>query len=231
MLDFGRFRIITFDCYGTLIDWEAGILGVLRSLFPALAARDLLLAYSELEPAIQSGEYKRYRQVLHEVLAGISERFHVPLPAGQENALADSIRHWKPFPDTVTALRRLRSKYQLAVISNIDDDLFAHSARHLEVKFDHVITAQQVGAYKPSLRNFAVAEERIGVERAQWLHAAESIFHDVVPARQLGIANVWVNRRGAKDFGATRMASATPDLEVPDLKTLAELAVGNANLA
>lgn len=224
MIDFSNIRIITFDCYGTLIDWETGILAAMRGVLPGVSDRELLTVYSELEPEIQAGEYKRYRQVLRELLAGAARRFGANVPTGKEDTLAESIAEWKPFPDTVAALRRLKSKYRLAVISNIDDDLFAYSAKRLEVPFDHVITAQQVGAYKPSLKNFEMAEKRIGTPRAQWVHAAESIFHDVVPARKLGIASVWVNRRGNKAYGATKVAEAKPDLEVPDLQGLANAA-------
>jgi 2-haloacid dehalogenase len=215
MIDFSNIRIITFDCYGTLIDWETGILAAMRGVLPGVSDRELLTVYSELEPEIQAGEYKRYRQVLRELLAGAARRFGANVPTGKEDALAESIAEWKPFPDTVAALRRLKSKYRLAVISNIDDDLFACSAKRLEVPFDHVITAQQAGAYKPSLKNFETAEKRIGTPRAQWVH---------VPARKLGIASVWVNRRGNKAYGATKVAEAKPDLEVPDLQGLANAA-------
>jgi 2-haloacid dehalogenase len=225
MLDLSKFQVISFDCYGTLIDWETGILGSLRKVLPGISDQDLLTAYSESEPAIQAREYQRYREVLREVLYSIAQRFGSQLPRGSDYALADSIRDWLPFPDTVAALKQLKTKFKLAVISNIDDDLFAHTARRLEVPFDWVITAEQARAYKPSLSNFALAEQRIGLPRSVWLHAAESLFHDAIPARKLGITSVWVNRRGNKDFGATKMVDARPDLEVPDLRTLAEMAV------
>jgi 2-haloacid dehalogenase len=223
-MDLSRFRIISFDCYGTLIDWETGILNAFHTVFPGADDREVLTLYSEFEPAIQAESYRNYRLVLREVLARVAAALGKEVPSGLEDALADSIPSWQPFPDTIAALERLKSRYKLAIISNIDNDLFAHTARHLRVGFDHVITAQEVGAYKPSLRNFEIAEERIHVPRREWLHAAESVYHDVVPTNQLGIANVWVNRRGKKEFGATKLAAARPGLEVPDLKTLADAA-------
>jgi 2-haloacid dehalogenase len=227
-MDFRRFHCLTFDCYGTLVDWETGLFGALR---PVLAAHGvkiddakLLEHYAELEAHAEAGEYKRYRDVLREVVLGLGKRLaFTPTPA-EADALADSIPQWLPFPDTVAALRRLHKKYQLAIISNIDDDLFAHTARRLEVPFDHVITAEQARSYKPSRRNFELAIERIGLPPEQILHVAQSIFHDVVPASSLGFATVWVNRPSPRaGAGATPAAKARPDLEVPDLNTLAEM--------
>ena len=124
----------------------------------------------------------------------------------------------------MAALGELKSRYRLAIISNVDDDLFAATARLLEVNFDHVISAEQAGAYKPSLKIFQLAQKRIGVPSAEWLHAGQSIYHDVIPARSLGIASVWVNRASARPgSGAAKAASGQPDLEVSDLKTLAQL--------
>jgi 2-haloacid dehalogenase len=127
-----------------------------------------------------------------------------------------------PFPDTVAALRRLKTKFKLGIISNIDNDLFLQTQQLLQVPFDLIVTAQQAGAYKPSHKNFEMAEREGKLDRATWLHAAESLFHDVAPTRELGIANVWVNRRQGKVSAATRIASVQPDVEVPDLKTLAD---------
>jgi len=133
----------------------------------------------------------------------------------------NSTLEWKPFPDTVRALQTLRQSFRLAVISNIDDDLFALSAEYLKVEFDRVITAEQAKAYKPSLHIFKLAVARIGVAPERILHVAQSTYHDMRPAKTMGLSTVWVNRRtGKKGFGATPSASARPDLEVPDLKTL-----------
>lgn len=224
MLDFGRFSVLTFDCYGTLMDWEAGILGALR---PALAARGLMLdntqileRYARYEAEAEAGDYQPYRAVLRRV----AERFFTGqgiAPTEEErDGIVASFGDWRPFPDTVEALRALKSRYRLAIVSNVDDDLFALTAPHLEVEFDAVITAAQARSYKPSLNNFRLALARLNTAPEQVLHVAESLYHDIVPARALGISSVWVNRRQGRP-GATRLVEAQPDMEVPDLRTLA----------
>jgi 2-haloacid dehalogenase len=227
-LDFDQFSVITFDCYGTLINWETGILGALQPILKKygrnLSDAGVLELYSSFEPQIQSGEYKPYRQVLAEIVRRFGAKL-VFMPTQKEiDSLADSIRDWPPFPDTTAALRKLKSKYKLAIISNIDDDLLALSLRLMGIPFDHIITAQQAKSYKPSFNNFNLALQKIGLPKEKVLHAAESLYHDIAPANELGIANVWVNRRGGKP-GATKDANAKPGLEVPDLKTLADVAV------
>ncbi|HXS09922.1 MAG TPA: haloacid dehalogenase type II [Candidatus Krumholzibacteria bacterium] len=229
MLDFRRFEVITFDCYGTLIDWETGILNALRPLRETAhlraSDREMLEAYALLESALESGgDHLRYRDVLRGVMRGLTQRFGAAADKVDLDALSQSLPQWPAFPDTVESLRRLKKHYQLAILSNTDDDLFAETARMLQVPFDFVITAEQVGTYKPSHRNFVHAHQIIGVPKEKWLHAAQSRFHDIAPARALGISNVWVNRRHDKDGdGATSMSAAQPDLAVPDLKTLADL--------
>ena len=151
--------------------------------------------------------------------------FHVQFTHDEADGLAQSIKSWEPFPDTVPALRRLKSRYKLAILSNIDDDLFAFTAAKLEVQFDCVVTAQQVRSYKPSLHNFETLLDRLGIERDRLLHVAESLYHDVVPAHSLGIATVWVNRRQGKTAAATRLVAAQPDLDVPTVAALADLAL------
>jgi 2-haloacid dehalogenase len=225
MLDFPRFRAITFDCYGTLIDWETGLLGALRPVLRAhgskLRDEQILALYAELEPAAQN-PYRRYREVLQEVMRGFGKRLGFQVSEAEARSLPDSLKDWQPFPDTVDALQKLQARFRLAIISNTDDDLFAGTAPHLQVKFDQVITAEQAGSYKPSLAPFRLALERLGLPKEQVLHAGQSVYHDVVPARSLGLATVLVRRRGS---GATRVLADKPDLEVPDLQTLASLAV------
>jgi 2-haloacid dehalogenase len=233
MLDLSRFKVLTFDCYGTMIDWEAGIFSALR---PILAAHDksipdfaLLELYSELELKAEQGEYLRYRDVLQSVVRGFGERLGFSPTGAEARALPASLANWQPFPDTVAALRQLKTRYQLAVMSNVDDDLFASSAPKLGAAFDHVITAQQAGCYKPCKRMFQLAEERIGVSRDRWLHVGQSIYHDVIPAQSLGIATVWVKRPSPRlGSGAAKAASAKPDLEVPNLEALAKLATATS---
>jgi len=227
-LDFHPLKAITFDCYGTLIDWETGLLGTLRPFLNShgqkLTDAQILEIYGELEPAAQN-PYRRYREVLAEVMRGFGKRLGFAVTNDEAATLAESLKNWQPFPDTVAALEKLKSKFKLGIISNIDDDLFAATAKHLQVKFDEVVTAEQARAYKPSLAPFHLAQHRLGLSAGQWLHAGQSVFHDVVPAKSLGLASVLVYRRGA---GATRATESKADLQVPDLRTLAELAVESA---
>ena len=228
-MDFSRFTALTFDCYGTLIDWETGLHSAFRKILEAhgknesLSDQQILDLYGELEPQAQI-PYRRYRQVLAEVARGFGERLGFELKNGQAESLAESLKSWQPFPDSVAALEKLKTRFKLAIISNIDDDLFAASSRYLGVKFDQVITAEQAKAYKPSALPFRLALERLGLSREDVLHAGQSIYHDVLPAKLLGLSTVLVQRRG---FGATRPAQGEPDLKVPDMQTLANLAVAS----
>ena len=228
MLDLRQFDVITFDCYGTLIDWETGLLNALRpmrSLAPQRASdHDVLEAYALLESELESGRYVSYREVLRGVMRGLARQLGVPGNQVEIDSLADSLPDWPPFPDTVDSLWRLKKHKKLAIISNTDDELFARTARTLGVPFDWVTTAQQAYSYKPSHNNFETAMAKMKVPKERVLHVAQSRFHDIAPARALGIACVWVNRRHDKDGeGATAPSDARPDMEVPDLKTLADL--------
>ena len=202
-----EFEIITFDCYGTLIDWESGI----RAAFMAAGVDGdvALRAYAEIEPVVEHERYRSYREVLKETARRIA-------PNVTTNFLADSLPSWKPFRDTNPSLERLRSAgIRLGILSNVDDDLIAETRKHFTVDFDLVITAQQVRSYKPGHAHFLTARERIG--NAKWLHAAQSNFHDIVPANQLGIANAWINRRGQK-----ALPGGAPTYEFRDLEGLAD---------
>ncbi len=229
-MDFSAIEVITFDCYGTLIDWESGILSALaplrsRSENPR-TDDECLERYAAIESSVQAGEYRSYRDVLAVVGREMASFLGVALDPGEEGFLADSIADWRPFVDSTEALQRLARRFRLAVISNIDDDLFAHSEKHLGVKFACVVTAGAVRSYKPSHNNFLRAIERIGVPRERILHVAQSVYHDIKPAGELGLASVWVNHRhGRPGAGATSPASAAADLEVPNLAALADLAV------
>lgn len=230
MLDFSRFEFLTFDCYGTLIDWETGILLSLRPLLARHAVsiddEPLLELYGDLEAAAEDGPFKCYREVLEGVVRGLATELGFSLSDQEVRSFPDSIAAWPPFPDTVAALQRLASRFKLAVISNVDDDLFAGSARLLRSPFAHVITAQQARSYKPSHNNFQTALARIGVPQEKVLHVAQSLYHDIAPANALGWTCVWVNRRAGKSgSGATKRSAAAPDLKVSSLKELADLAV------
>jgi 2-haloacid dehalogenase len=227
-LDFERYEVLSFDCYGTLIDWETGILNALRPVLEARAVRlddeTLLALYGELEAEAEQGDFIPYRAVLGQVMDGFDERLGLALNPAERGHLADTLKDWHAFPDAPDALAALKRRYKLAIISNVDDDLFAGSNKHLGVVFDWVITAQQVRSYKPALHHFEVAEEAFGVGRERQLHVAQSLYHDIGPANRLGLDCVWINRRqGKAGSGATPPATATPDLEVPDLESLVAL--------
>jgi 2-haloacid dehalogenase len=229
-IDFGAFDVLTFDCYGTLIDWEAGILAGLRAILgpPGRDADDddLLERYARAEAEMEAGGYLRYREVLARSAASVCRELGVALGPDRLAAFGGSVGDWPAFPDSADALARLHERFDLAVITNCDDDLFAASSRRLGVTFDHVITAEQVGAYKPSTRGFEVAFERIGVPRDRILHVAQSLFHDHVPAKGLGLTTVWIDRRrGRPGGGATPPAEASPDLAVPTMAAFADLAL------
>lgn len=223
MLDLSQFEYLSFDCYGTLIDWETGILGYLRPLLQSknhdTSDAEILNLYSEFEPREQEKPYRRYREILAAVVRDFADHFNFAVSTNEASGLADSVRDWQPFPDTVPALTRLKARYKLAVLSNIDDDLFALTVPKLGVELDCVVTAQQVQSYKPSPRNFETLLERLPMEKERLLHVAESLYHDVVPAQVLGIATVWVNRRQGRP-AASKLVRAQPDAEVPNLGTL-----------
>ena len=228
MLHFDDFEVLTFDCYGTLIDWETGIW---QALAPVLAKYDnpigreaALERYAALEAAVERGPYVAYKEVLRRVLEGLGEQLGFTPNRAELDAFSTSVGDWPAFDNSAAALQALQRKYKLAILSNIDDELFALSARRLGVSFDYVITAQQACSYKPNHNNFRLAFERTGRPPAKILHVAQSLFHDHVPAKALGLHTVWVNRRHAQPgSGATPPAEATPDLEVPDLQSLAKV--------
>jgi 2-haloalkanoic acid dehalogenase type II len=216
-----QYDVITFDCYGTLIDWEGGIAGAFLS-----AAREdgiefgrdeVLRAYELEEPVVEHEQFRFYRDVLTETATRIARSRDWPLAFERATFLVNSLPSWKPFPDTNAALERLTAAgYRLGILSNVDDDLLAATRRHFTVDFDPIVTAQQVRSYKPAHGHWNEARKRIGDVR--WLHAAQSNFHDVVPANALGIATAWVNRRGDAP-----LPGGTPLHEVRDIAGLAEL--------
>src|ERR1700681_3801097 len=232
-MDFSQFTAISFDCYGTLIDWESGILPVLRGVLgshghsQSLSDAAILELYGEFEAEAESGSYRGYRDVLQSVVRAFADRLHFEASSAEIRSLHGSVHAWPPFADTVSALRELQKRYKLVVISNIDDDLFAETRKYLDVEFDGVITAEQARSYKPSINNFQMALRKLALSPDRLLHAAQSIYHDIVPARSLGISTVWVNRKSARPgMGAVRGSAALAsekraDLEVPDLAGLA----------
>jgi 2-haloalkanoic acid dehalogenase type II len=181
-----KYEVITFDCYGTLIDWEGGIRAAFESV--GVEGDEALIEYARIEPQVEAGPYRKYREVLAETASRIAAYV-------DGSFLAKSLPSWKPFTDTNPALQRLRDAgIRLGILSNVDDDLLEGTRKHFTVDFDPIVTAQQVHSYKPGHAHFLEARKRIG--NARWLHAAQSNFHDIVPANALGIPTAWINRHG-----------------------------------
>ncbi|HEV8403654.1 MAG TPA: haloacid dehalogenase type II [Candidatus Limnocylindrales bacterium] len=227
-LDYGRFEALTFDCYGTLIDWETGIVAALRRVLGDAGTGsdddELLGAFAASEAPAEAGPYRRYRDILALAAHEVSARFGVEPDVAAVTTFADSVGDWPAFPDSAAALARLHQRFRLGVITNCDDDLFARSATRLGTTFDWVVTAQQAGRYKPDERPFEIAFERIGLPRERILHVAQSLFHDHVTARRLGLSTVWIDRRAGRPGGATPRASAAPDARFVDMASFAEAA-------
>jgi 2-haloacid dehalogenase len=225
-MDFDAFDALTFDCYGTMIDWETGLLAALRAAGAGAPDDVLLEHFARHEAELEAGPYLRYADVLSTALRRMSGELGFAPTDEQISAFGRSVEDWPAFEDSREALKALKTRFKLGVITNCDDDLFAASNEKLGVEFDWIITAEQVRSYKPSERNFHAAFERIGLPRERILHVAQSLFHDHVPAKALGLTTVWIDRRHDRDgWGATPPADATPDLTLPDLKSLAALAV------
>src|ERR1700739_290436 len=229
MLNPSDFDLLTFDCYGTLIDWETGIFSALKPLLEAhrktRADAELLELYGDCQLEAESGTYQTYREVLQAVVQSFGKRLSFTPSTKELNALTDSFSNWRPWPDTVAALKRLAKRYHLAIISNTDDDLFEKTRRYLPVEFENITTAQQARCYKPALEIFRLALGKAKVAPNRILHVGQSIYHDVLPAQSLGLATVWVNRPSPRTgIGAVKHAKGQPDLQVSDLETLATYA-------
>lgn len=229
MLELEKFTHLTFDCYGTIIDWETGILTAVNPVLERHAVSiddaEILQLYARLEAEQEAGAYKPYKKVLMGVMSGMGDELGFTPSEADLLALPESVGVWPPFADSVEALQRLQTGFELVILSNIDDDLFAATEAMLGVDFDEVITAQQIGSYKPSRQNFEVALDRLQVPRQQVLHVAQSLFHDHAPAKQLGFTTVWVNRPSrCPGVGVAPHTRCSPDLEIPDLGSLVELA-------
>jgi 2-haloacid dehalogenase len=230
-IDFTGFDALTFDCYGTLIDWETGILEGLRPVLEAHGVEcgddRLLEMYAGHEAELEAGPYLSYREVLAESLRRVGSELGFTPSQEELAAFSGSVSAWPAFEDSAAALERLKSSFRLGVITNCDDDLFAASNERLGVEFDWIVTAQQAQSYKPGLRGFELAFERIDVPRERILHVAQSLFHDHVPAKQVGMTTVWIDRRqGREGFGATPPAEAQPDLTLADMRSFAEVVTG-----
>jgi 2-haloacid dehalogenase/putative hydrolase of the HAD superfamily len=235
MLDFARFRALTFDCYGTLIDWETGIADTVRPWLAGTGVPEGLVItafalmqakHQQVRPALL------YPELLRRTWHDVEGTFGWPRDESRAAAFAASVGDWPPFPDTVENLRRLHRHFRLAILSNVDNASLARTLVRLEVPFDLTVTAEDVGAYKPAEPHFerAIASlAAMGIAKDAILHVAQSKHHDVVPGRRHGLATVWVNRRhGRPGSGATLATEAEPDLTVLSLAELTRhLATGS----
>ncbi len=224
IFDSGRLRLITFDCYGTLIDWESGIR---QALGAQLAACGLswkerhFQRYLEIESRLQCTAYRPYREILNAAETELLRELGVT--AGPKPRLAKALPGWQPFDDTVAALRRLKQAHPLGILSNIDRDLFAKSARLLPVAFDVVITAEDVRYYKPGTAHFERLLQDTGLAAEQVLHVAQSRFHDIQPCLALHLPCVWINRRGESAVDHEVVVK-----QFPDLKSFADALLNDA---
>ncbi len=195
-----RWDTISFDCYGTLVDWVSGITRAFSEAAASdaveLAADDVIAAYQEIEPEVQSDTYLPYREVLGETALRVARRLGWSLAPERAGFLAESLPDWPVFGDVRPALERLKDRHELAILSNVDDDLLQATMRRIGVEFDWMVTAQRVRSYKPGHAHFLEALERLEGDRGRLLHVAQSKFHDVKPCGELGIDCVWVNRQG-----------------------------------
>ena len=231
------FSVLTFDCYGTLIDWESGIWDALQPLLAAngcesVTRAEALVAFAELESAQQAETPGLlYPELLTRVHARLAGRFGLAGDAEGDRAFGASVPHWPAFPDTADALRRLKRRTKLVILSNVNRDGFAASNRKLGVAFDAIYTAEDIGSYKPDPRNFAYLTEHLaadhGIAPAQILHTAQSLFHDHAPAADAGLARCWIDRQGLSeggDWGATKALAERPavDFIFPTLGAMAD---------
>jgi 2-haloacid dehalogenase len=212
----GAERWATFDCYGTLIDWNLGIRSELEWLFGVQEAPRLLARYHELEPELETKPFRSYREVLTLALERLAQDESVSIPEGEADALAKALPDWPPFPEVPAALADLRERgWKLALLSNTDRDLIEASQRQLGVPVDLAIVAEDVGSYKPAHGHWERFFEATTAERDSYVHVAASLFHDIAPARELGLRSVWINR-------LDEQPGPQPDRELTDLGNLPE---------
>ena len=232
-LDLTAYKALSFDCYGTLIDWEAGIAAVLgpwaAEVGLDLTDEDLLLTYGDNEAAAEQATPKaRYPDILATAFRATGDKRGRAVNDDWANRLANSVPDWPAFPDSADALVRLARHYQLIILSNVHREGFAGSNQHLRGDFAAIITAEDVGAYKPAENHFRALDAtlpELGVDRTELLHVAQSLFHDHVPAKREGLPSVWINRRHARaGWGATPEPSGTwsYDLEFPSMGDFAD---------
>jgi 2-haloacid dehalogenase len=207
-------RWASFDCYGTLIDWNGGIQRELERLFGVDQAPRLRERYHELEPKIQAEGYRTYREVLTLVLERLAAQEDLQIAEGETSALAKSLPSWTPFPEVPRALEEARGRgWRTAILSNTDRDLISASQDAIGVAFDEVVVAEEIQSYKPGHRHWHEFFARTGADRDRHVHVAASLFHDIAPATELGLRSVWINRLGER-------AESKPTRELRDLTSL-----------
>ncbi|HEY7346181.1 MAG TPA: haloacid dehalogenase type II [Gaiella sp.] len=225
-VDFRAYEVLTFDCYGTLIDWETGLVAALREALPGAADAaddELLETYARHEAEAEKPPYRSYRAVLAAGVRGVADDLGLTVAGDAVARFAESVRDWPAFPDSAEALARLHERFRLGVITNCDSDLFAASSERLGTDFDWVVTAEAARAYKPALAGFELAFATIPAPRERILHVAQSLFHDHVPAKRLGLTTVWIDRRHDRPgSGATPPAEAAPDATYPSMQAFAD---------
>ncbi len=205
-----RDRWATFDCYGTLIDWNGGIRAVLARVFGEDRADAQLARYHEIEPRLEEGGERSYLEVMREAMRELGA------PAGEEDALAEALPGWQPFPEVTAALEDARARgWKLVILSNTDRDFIEASMARLGVPFDRAIVASEIGSYKPAHRHWERFFEETGARQEDHVHVAQSYYHDVVPARELGLRSIWINRYREQH-------EPPPTRELPDLASLPE---------
>jgi len=210
-------RWATFDVYGTLIDWMGGIGGELARIWPDEAADELLARYHELEPRVEDGRAIPYRQVLAETLALLASEEGLVFPAGEEDALGESLPSWRPFPEVPGSLAELRSRgFKLVPLSNTDPDFLAASLERIGVPVDGQVTAADAGSYKPASGHWERFFDRYDANRKNHVHVAASLFHDIEPANRLGLKAVWINRLG-EESDLPRAAELRDLSRLPDV--------------
>lgn len=230
-------KAVSFDCYGTLIDWESGIADALSAWAKRYGASpgraELLAAFAEAEPVVQAANPDMpYPGVLRRVARRTGRKLELPVSDAEAVAFASSVGRWPPFADTRKALAELKMHFRLAILSNVDRDSFSATERALGVELDLVCTAGEIGSYKPDPRNFRFLLgklDELGIARGELLHAAQSLYHDIEPASALGIRTAWVDRYGGASGGAARAPAGEvrPDITVKSLTELAH-AIGRA---
>ena len=223
-MEYSKIKLLSFDCYGTLIDWQKGVQDILEPFLNqfgvAFSREEIFEAFLRADRRLEADKYMPYREILAEIVLMIADDFRISIDPSARYVLSERFGEWLPFGDTIESLKLLGRDYKLAIISNVDDELFSITNKLLDIEFDYIVTAEQLGSYKPDRNNFLKAGERFGLETEERLHVAQSIYHDIVPGNKLDWNTAWVNRYNEPERTDPR---EYPDLEVPDLASLVKI--------